>query len=226
MELRQLMRIVLRWWWLIALPVAVVTALTLPALLLASPVTTPALFTTNFRYTAAQQPDALPREGDYQDIWLASELTVNALTDWVLSGSFRAALVAEAEAQGVTVEPAALGLAGDNDRSVGQIFLSYTDPDTLAVLADAAATVLQTRNQDIFPQLGGEPAEVTILDTPQIVAAPPPLTDRFEPVLRVGLSVMVGFGLALLAHYLDPMLRRREDVESLGVNVLVSIPRK
>ena len=29
------------------------------------------------------------RDGDYQDVWLASQYTVDALTDWVRTASFR-----------------------------------------------------------------------------------------------------------------------------------------
>ena len=74
--------------------------------------------------------------------------------------------------------------------------------------------------------MGSQPAAVTILGEPVVVSAPPPLTDRFGPVIRVGLGLLAGIGLAFLAHYLDPAVRRREDVEALGVPVIGTLPRE
>ncbi len=178
------------------------------------------------RYTAAQQLDAIPnRDGDYQDVWLASELTVNAFTDWIQSGRFKAQVVAEATARGVDVNPAALGLAADNERSIGQLFMSYPDADALAVLTVAATDILRDESGQTFPQLGGAPAQLTVLDEPLVVAAPPPLADRFGPLVRIALGFVAGVALALLAHYLDPLLRRRDDLEAIGLPVVGSIPR-
>lgn len=226
MEIRLIVRILLRYWWLVAIPVAITAALALPALV-GSGAAAPGGFSTMFRYTAAQQLDAIPdRDGDYQDVWLASELTVNAMTDWVQSSSFAIAVAEEAARRGLEIDPAALRIAADNERSIGQIFLSWDDAAQLTLITEAAAAALRARSQTAFPQLGGEPAQVTILDEPQVVPAPPPLTNRFAPLIRVGIGAIVGVGLAALAHYLDPMLRRREDVEALGLSVLVSIPRQ
>jgi capsular polysaccharide biosynthesis protein len=235
MELMLIFRILRRYWWLVLIPVAITAALAVPSLLRSS---APAGggFTTMMRYSAAQQLDAIPgRDGDYQDVWLASELTVNALTGWVRSSSFAADVAQEAAAHGVTIDPAAvviaadnaaLVIAADNERSVGQIAISWPNDAELNTIAQAVMTVLQTRNQEAFPQLGGAPAQVTILDEPRILPAPPPLTDRFGPLIRVALGLLAGIALAFLAHYLDPMLRRREDVESMGLPVIASIPRK
>jgi capsular polysaccharide biosynthesis protein len=44
--------------------------------------------------------------------------------------------------------------------------------------------------------------------------------------LRLLLAVGVGAGLAFLAHYLDPTVRERPDVEAAGVPVLASIPKR
>ena len=153
-------------------------------------------------YSAFQDYDAIPRDdGDYQDIWLSSELTVNALTEWVMGSRFKdeiAALVSDANL-------GALGIRGDNARSVGRIDLDYPDAEGLQAIAEAVVTVLSTRSQDYFAQLGGIPAAVTVLSQTPITPAPPPLPDRFGVLIRVGLGLAAGIGLALLAHYLDPV---------------------
>jgi capsular polysaccharide biosynthesis protein len=226
LELIQFARILLRRWWLIALPVVAAAAVTLPDLINPPPAASGS-FSTVITYSAAQSFEAIPRsEGDYQDIWLSSELTVNAFTDWVTGGRFKDEIVSALSANGVSIDAGALRLSADNERSVGQLFLSYPEGETLAAIADAAITVLSTRNQAYFAQLGGQPATVTLLDQTPITAAPPPIVNRFAPFVRVGLGLLAGVGLALLAHYLDPALRRREDVESLGLPVLAAIPRR
>ncbi len=224
MELMRFVRILLRYWWLILIPVVITAAVSIPALL-GGPAATGG-FTTMIRYTAAQQLDAIPnRDGDYQDVWLASELTVNALTDWIRTSGFAAEVIRRAEAAGVSVNPAALNFAADNQRSVGQLFISYPDAEALAIIANAAVVTLREESVSAFPQLGGAPAQVTVLDDTVIVAAPPPLADRFGPLVRIALGFVAGVALALLAHYLDPLLRRRDDLEAIGLPVVGSIPR-
>jgi capsular polysaccharide biosynthesis protein len=228
MELAPVIRIFSRYWWLVLIPTLIATAFALPALLRNE---TPASggFTTAFSYSAAQNLEAIPRsEGDYQDIWLSSELTVNALTDWITSSSFADEISLRLAEANLTLEPAALigRFASDNERSVGQVFMSWADEAQLGQIAEAAIWVLQNRNDAYFAQLGGTPATVTLLDAPRITPTPPPLTDRFAPLIRIALGLLVGIALAVLAHALDPMLRRREDVEALSLPVIVSVPRR
>lgn len=226
MELMQIVRVLLRRWWIAAIPVVIVAVFVAPDLL-ASPTGQSGGFTTIVRYTAAQELDAIPnRDGDFQDVWLASELTVNAFTEWVRTNRFAEEVAAEATAQGLEIDAAALNIAADNARSIGQVFLSWPDADELVTIADAAFTVLTTRNHEYFPQLGGQPANVELLDEPRIAPAPPPITDRFEPLLRLGLAVLAGLGLAFLVEYLDPTLRSRDELEALGLRVVATVPRE
>jgi len=221
LELLLIWRILRRWWWLIAIPVLITGALAVPSLLNRGAVS--GGFTETITYTAMQSTSAIPRiAGDYQDIWLSSELTVNAFSDWVKGSSFKkelATLVPDANLD-------ALGLATDNAHSVGQIYLSYPTADGLQALGDATIKVLSTRSQAYFAQLGGQPAAVTILGQTPVTPAPPAIIDRLGSLIRVGLGLIAGIALAFLAHYLDPVLRRREDVESLGLPVVGVIPRQ
>jgi capsular polysaccharide biosynthesis protein len=225
LELLTLLRVLIYRWWLIALPVVVVTALTLPDLLRRAPASTGG-YSVTIDYTAAQSMEAIPRaDGDYQDIWIASEYAVNAFTDWVTGSTFNAEVTALAESRGATIPTGALGIAADNEKSVGRLTFGWNDADQLTIIADAVVEILQTRTDAYFAQLGGVPASVTILSRTPPTPAPPPLVDRFGSFVRIGLGVIVGIGLALLAHYLDPAVRRRDDVESAGVRVIAAIPK-
>ena len=88
MELTLIIRILRRRWWLILIPVVIALIVAVPDFLNRGSAVSGG-FTTQIRYSAAQQFNLPARDGDYQDVWLASELTVNAFTDWVRSGSFR-----------------------------------------------------------------------------------------------------------------------------------------
>lgn len=226
MELVLFAKVLMRRWWLVLLPVAVAAVIVVPDMLKDGP-TAPGGYTTVLRYTAAQVLEAIPqRDGDYQDVWLASELTVNAFSEWVRSSRFKDEVAVVAAEAGVTINLAALSIAADNERSIGQIFISWSNDAELAVIAQAVVEVLQTRSQDYFPQLGDAPARVTLLDAPHIVPTAPPLADRFGSILRLGVALIAGVGLALLAEYLDSALRERQDLERLGLRVIGTIPRR
>jgi len=224
LELAILWAIVRRWWWLILIPIVITSVLALPDLLRRGEA---GGFSTTLSYTAAQSLAAVPRaDGDYQDIWRASELTVDAFTDWVRGNAF-AAEVADLSAQtGFTFDPLTLAVGADNEGVVGRLYLSWPNADQLTFITEAVITVLETRSQAYFAQLGGEPAAVTILHRAPITSAPPPLTDRFGALLRISIGVIVGLGLAILAYAFDPVLRRRDEIERLGFKIVGSIPKR
>src|SRR4051794_9886776 len=119
MELMLILRVLLRRWWLVLIPVVIVAIFVVPDFLRNRGAA--GGFTVTVRYSAAQVLNIPGRDGDYQDVWLASELAVNAMTDWVRTSSFVQEIKAETDRQNVTINPAALGIAADNKRSVGQL---------------------------------------------------------------------------------------------------------
>lgn len=222
MDLKDLLAVLFRRWWLVAAPVALSLALAV-ASLLAEPPDQASGFSAQIRYSAAQELNLPQRDGDYQDVWLASELTVNALTDWVRSGSFREEI--GAWLGDPAIDMTSLGIAADNARSIGVIYLSHKQAESLRKIAEASMAVLSSRNQTYFPQLGGQPAQVTMLDQPVIAPAPPPLTNRMAPILRVGAGLFIGLALAYLAEYLDTRIHNTRDLQRLGLPVIGAIPR-
>lgn len=222
MEFILVLRVLLRRWWIIAVPVIVAAFFAVPELL-ANEQTAAGGYQTNFSYSAAQEASNLDvRDGDYQDVWLASEFVVNAFTDWVQSTSFRDELETEV---GNADLLAGLGIAANNDRSIGIVYMSHPDELALTRLESAAITVLETRSQNYFPHLGDTPAQVTIINRPGISPAPPPLTDTFEPILQLGVAFFAGLVLAGLVEYFDPTLRYRDEVEAQGLKLLSTIPK-
>ncbi len=226
MEFTLFFRVLLRRWWLVLIPVLITTAYVTPSLL-RDGLSTSAGYTTMFRYSAGQPPqDGVTYEDSSYFPWLAAELTVDALTAWVQSSSYAEEIARNTAAQGVEIDSTQLRVAADNIQAVGQVFLTWPDAGQLEVIARAATEVLQTRAQIYFPQLADEQVQVTILDTPRIAPLPVSILDRLAPFVRIGLGLLAGIGSAALADYLDPTLRRRDEIEALGLRVIGAIPRK
>lgn len=218
MELLTILRVLRRRWWLVLLPVVIAGLIAGRSLLNARGGS--GGFGTSFRYTAMQVMNLPQRDGDYQDVWLASEFVVNAFTEWVRSSTFKAEL--QTLLPEVDLGPLIVG--ADKVRSIGRIDLSYPDEAALQQIADATVTVIETRSQTYFPQLGEESAQFALLDTPVVSAAPPALPNRFGPLLQIGVAIIGGLALAFLVEYLDVRIRSRAELESQGWTVLGRIP--
>lgn len=227
MELFHYLKIARRWWWLICLPTLVVGVYGLATY--RAPLGGYAL---SLRYTAGQ-PATLVESPNYDPNyyrWLTSEYIVNALKDWTRTGNFAAAVNAKLAASGSAMSPASLSGA-DNARSILVVYLStsLTDPqaatEQLRQTAEAVTAVLQEQNAEIFPQLGGQAAVVTPLDSPAPGAVPPSLRAQLELPLKIGLGLAVGMALAFAAHYLDPFVREKDELERIGLRVIAEMPK-
>jgi capsular polysaccharide biosynthesis protein len=226
MELRDYYIIARRWWWLIVLP-ALVAGL-YGAATYRPPATT---YTAALRYTASQ-PASLAGSPGYDPNyyrWLTSEYIVTSLRSWVQTGSFAQAVSAELAARGKPVPVEALrgALGADNSRSILVVSFSSGDVlrDQVSAIFDAITTVLQRDNAAVFPQLGGLAAVVQPLDVPGVVPVAPSLRARLDLPLKLAVGLALGIGLGLLAHYLDPFVRDRRDLDRLGLPVAGEIPR-
>ncbi|HKZ83188.1 MAG TPA: hypothetical protein VJ793_05975 [Anaerolineae bacterium] len=225
MELRQLVRILLRRWWLVVLPALVLGAVAIVTYDPPQPT-----FAATMRFAVGYTPDPSSQSlyDRFYPAWLASEYIAGGLSDWARTGNFAEAVSEDLAARDVDVPPAAAAasIVSDHTRSIVALYFNGNDPALLQSLAESAARVLQTRNATVFPQNGARGASVTPLDNPAVGAAPPSLRARLELPIRVGLAMAAGLVLALLAHYLDPMIRDRSDVEALGLSIVGEIPKR
>lgn len=219
MELRLYLSILRRWWWLVLIPALVVGAIGL-----ATYRRPPTTYGATVRFNASLPP-ALGSSGfdpTYYS-WLTSEYIVGGLSDWIKTSAFAQAVSDELAAQGKTLGAA---FASDYVRSQLVLFVNGGDPDSVKAAAEAAILVLQNRNADAFPQLGGANATVTVLDVPTVNVSSPGLRSLIDLPIRLGLGLAVGVALAFLAHYLDPFLRSKHEIEALGLKVLGEIPKQ
>ena len=230
MELKRLWSVVRRRLWLILLPAIVAFLVSLPSLPAA--IAPSVGYKVTVRFTASQvvSPKATP--GTYQDQayipWLASEYAATNLAAWMRTESFARETNSVLTSKGKTFDVDAIrgAISSDSARSIMMLEVTWPDDKEASQIAEAATSVLQNLNQTYFPQFGTDGAAVKVLDIPPIVTpVPPALATRMGPLFRVLIGLLAGIGLAFLVEYLDPTLRSRQEVESLGLPVIAEIPR-
>jgi capsular polysaccharide biosynthesis protein len=224
MELHAYAGILRRWWMLVVVPLVVIGGYGLATY--RRPATT---YGASVRFTASLAPTVSGQGFDptYYS-WLTSEYIVGSLADWIKTGSFAQAVSDELARQGTTISATEVqaALSSDYVRSQLILIVNSGSADDTAAIADAAIKVLQTRNAEAFPQLGGVNAAVTALDTPNVGPSVPGLRALVDLPIRLGLGLAVGLALAFAAHTLDPYVRTRDDLARLGLAVLAEIPKK
>jgi hypothetical protein len=228
MELKTLFAVLRRRWWLIAIPTLIALLLSLPTL--GQVIRPTSLYRVTVRFTAAQppSPDAAESFEERSYIaWLGSEYAVINLAAWLRTESFAREVVAmlKADAQSISVEMVRAMIASDSVRSILTLYLTASDAALLRNVAEAAVRTLTERGNAYFPQLSGQPAQVVPLDAVEVLPLPTPIAERLAPLLRALIGVFGGVGLAFLAEYLDPTLRTRRELETLGLPILAEIPR-
>ena len=229
MELKRLWSVIRRRLWLVVLPAIVALIISIPALKAA--ITPTAGYTVTIRFTASQplSPKATP--SSYQDQayipWLASEYAVANLAAWMRTDSFAREIANLLTSQGKTFDVGAIrgAIVSDSARSILTLDLSWPDDKEIDQIAQGAISVLRNLNQTYFPQFGTQGAEVKPLDAIIVTPVAPALATRVGPLFRVLVGLLAGIGLAFLAEYLDPKIRSRRDIESLGLPVIAEIPR-
>jgi len=224
MELRTYAKILMRRWWLIAIPVAVV--LVYVAATYAPP---PTPYRVVMRFSAGTEPAGLSLDYDRYYPWLTSEYIANGLADVAETGAFARAVAERLGAMGEEVSPAALqgAIVTDNAQSILVVYLTWPDPDQIVAVANAVTEELTENSAAYYPQLENLEPALRLLDEPVPVPMPPGLRAQLTgPAVRLALAVFVGVGLAFLWHYLDPTVHEAEALEDMGLDVLARIPRK
>lgn len=225
MELHAYWNIIKRRWLLILIPAAVVL---LAALLTYSP--PPPLYNVGVRFIVGQPPTEAAALEDEERLanWQTSEYVVNGLADWVRGLRFAQQVSERLATQGIDVPAFAImgSMHADNTRSLMQVSLtSGGDPETLRQMMLAVIAVLQTENGAALPQLYGQPATLLVLDDPVVNGVNAGIRSQLDLPLRILLALGAGLGLAFLVEYLDPTLRRRQEIEALSLPILGEIPR-
>ncbi|MFZ1754746.1 MAG: hypothetical protein WBO46_17085 [Caldilineaceae bacterium] len=229
MELREYWRIVRRRWWIpvvLTLLVAGISAVQLRPW--QSP---PPRYSASLRLIVsvlpATQSDASLYDPRYY-AWLVSEYLVDDFTEVVGSQLFAQAINRRLAAQGIAIHSGLIqgsATTGKQHRLLNLTF-AWGDPTQLAAIAEAAVAELSENAAVYFQQLGTPEVRVTLLDSPVVSPVKAGTRQRLEWPLRVILAFVAGVGLLFLLEYLDTSIRSSDELETLGLPVIGTIPRQ
>lgn len=217
-------RPLLKRWWLVVLPAAVVVAITLfttrPA---------PVMYQVTLSFAVGLPPEPLRTEAynyDRHYNWLASEYVTQGFSLIIGKGKFADNVVSRLAQQGVTLgAPLAGAIRSEYRSSVMVVYVSWPDPERAAQIAQAVVDELNENYEAYWPQLQGAGASpVRLMDAIVPVPAAMPLRDRFDLSARVAFGLIAGAVLALAWHYFDPVVRDRGEIERMGLPVIGQIP--
>jgi len=224
MELKLYGRIVRRYLWLvIGLPAAVLTISLVFRLIQGG---APPLYRASIALLIDVPP--LPTQPDMgfdprQSAAEAAEFLVDDFSQFVTKEAFARLVSQHLAGQGIQVSPGAISASESSERRhrVVTLWVTWPDPREAEAIARAAGEVAQMGIDQYFARSG----VVTVIQSPVVTRAAPPLRQRLELPLRVLLALLVGLGLAFLLDYLDDSVRTVEEAEALlDVPVLGEIP--
>ncbi|HET91385.1 MAG TPA: hypothetical protein ENN99_11725 [Chloroflexi bacterium] len=224
MELRTYCKILLRRWWLIVAPVAVVALYVVAAYSPPAPA-----YQVVMRFSAGTAPAGLSEAYDRYYPWLTSEYIANGLADVAMTGTFAQAISSRLAEAGREIPAGAIqpAIVTDNAQSILILYLTWPDAEQIVAVAEAVTAELTGNGAAYFPQLAQIEPAVRALDPPTPIALPPGLRAQLMgPVIKIGLALVVGVALALLYHYLDPTVHEAAELEHLGLTVVAEIPRE
>ena len=230
MELREYWTILRRRWWIPVVLGLLVGAISL--LQLRPWQARPPTYAASLRMLVGVLPAAAEDVTTYYDpryyAWLTSEYLVDDFTEVVRSELFARNVSSRLSAEDIQVPPGVIqgSAATGKQHRIITLNLSGGDEAQLRRIAEAAAAELAENAPQYFQQLGTPGAGVTLIDGPNISTVGPGVREQIELPLRVLLALLVGIGIVFLLHYLDTSVRRRSELEEMGLRVLGEIPRR
>lgn len=218
-------RILLRRWWLVALPPVVILAVTL---LTTRP--TPVTYQVAMSFGAGFAPEPIRPNVynfDRHYNWLASEYTAQGFSLVVGKGVFADNVSQRLAAQGVTLNaPLAGAIRAEVRSSVFVVYVNWPNAQQVERIAQAIVAELTENYVAYWPQLTGlEQAPIKLLDPIAATPVATPLRSRFDLPVRFALGLLAGAALAFAWHYFDPTIRERQEIERIGLNVIGEIPK-
>lgn len=219
MELREYARILWRRWWVVALLVAVVLAVSLATYRAPTPG-----YVATMRFAIGiegEEPvSAVSGEGR-SDAWLASEYLADDLSEVLKGGRFAAEI-----SQRVGFDVPAGTIFASREHRIMTVTIAWPEREPIQAIAEAVGAAIEDGGADYFPQLDGVTARAVLIDGPGIGQTGPSLKDQLDLPLRLFVALLAGVALVFLWHYLDNTVRDRAEIEALGVRVVGEIPRK
>ncbi|MBI2845252.1 MAG: hypothetical protein HYX86_01765 [Chloroflexi bacterium] len=227
MDFREFLTILYRRWWMVVfLPLITLGS----ALVFKNPSTE--LWQATMRLTVGFAPPSgeLTAE-DLYNLALASEYLADDFSEVVKSQAFAQGVSQRVASQGITIDPGVLQgyTVAQKQHRILSIVITWPQPEEIAPIAQAARDALEQEGSKYFAQLGAGGAQIYVIDGPGLpgwapVAVGPSLREQLDPLIRAGLGLLAGIGLALLLQYFDHRLYTAQEVEELGLRVIGFLP--
>jgi capsular polysaccharide biosynthesis protein len=218
------LRMIVRRWWLVLIPVIALAVFSLISY------RAPAVsYKVTMRFAAGLPPERASGVFNYERYysWLTSEYMANGFADVARTSIFAQNVADRVSAQGMSVTADVIqgAISSDQKQSIMVIYLTWPDAAQAVKIGDAISAEFAEHGLTYWPQISSAgSAPVVQLDRPVPVAFVPSLRDRFDLPVRFILALVVGVALALIAHFLDPFVHDRRELEHLGMRVIVDIP--
>lgn len=160
--------------------------------------------------------------------WMTSEYLVDDFTEVLGSELFASAVNARLAVQEIAIPTGLLRASANTGQQhrIIRLTFNWRDAGELQAIGDAAVAELEENAAAYFAQLGTQGAGVNVMDSPTVVPVGPSTRQRVEWPLRILLAIVAGIGLAFLQEYLDDTVRRRSELEEMGLPCLVAVPRQ
>jgi capsular polysaccharide biosynthesis protein len=226
MELKDYVRVVWRYWWLIAALVVVVGVGSW--IFRAQPAPQ---YQASVRFTIGVNAPPATVVSGYDPIltsYQASEYIRDDFVEIIKSDAFADdvnAMLAKMGASDIMVSKGNISAAIEKQRRLMSLTITWHNAAQAQKIADAAVTNLSENNAKYFAQLGAAGASVAVIDKPVAYLVGAALREQLDIPIRVLLALLAGIALAFILDYLDTSVRDARDAEKLGLHVVGEIPR-
>jgi capsular polysaccharide biosynthesis protein len=180
------------------------------------------------RQIAADRADAILPDYNNFNSWAASEYIVDDMLQLVETRRFAQDIAAYVEQQhgvALDVEQVRRGLDAERKHRAVYLNVESADRDQTTWIAQGAVEVLRERGLEYWGREQSAQLNVSVLDAPESSSrAGGVIGLALDLAIRTLLALLLAVGIAFLRHYLDTSLRRRDDVEALGLPVVGTIP--
>lgn len=226
MELRDYVRVIWRYLWLIVLLGVIVGVGSF--LFRAQPAPQ---YSASVRFTIGVNAPAAKDVTGYDPIltsYQASEYIRDDFVEIIQSDVFAEdvnAVLKKMGVSGITVSKGNIGAAIEKQRRLMSMSVTWHDAAQAQQIADAAVKNLSENNAKYFAQLGATGASIAVIDKAVVVPVGKSLREQLDIPIRVLIALLAGIALAFIFDYLDTSVRDARDAEQLGLRVIGEIPK-
>jgi capsular polysaccharide biosynthesis protein len=229
MELRHYFAILRRSWPLVVgLPLLVALATIAAAFLLPAQYATQVTMFVTQKPLATNQPSVVLPDYNNFNSWAASEYIVDDMLQLVETQTFAQDITAWARQQhNLDLDPDLIseGLSAERKHRAVTVSIEAATKEQAEIIAQGVVAMLQEKGLAYWNRNDSGQLSIAVLDAPEEASRAGGLVGlALDVVIRTLLAFLLAVGLAFLRHYLDQTVRRRADVEALGLEVVGAIP--